>query len=372
MADIENNDFHTEGEEVEVDLKEQKTGDWEADVEDFVAQLAPEVRRRILALKKLQLQVTKYEAQFYAEVHALEVKYAPLYKPIFEKRSQITNGAYEPTDEECDFPLDESEEVAAKIEQMRLEKEKEKDGNQPSEKVSGIPDFWLKIFRNVEMLEEITEEPDVPILKHLTDITVEVTTEPMGFKLHFHFSPNEYFKDSVLTKTYEMKSEVDPEDPFSFDGPEIFKCTGCHIDWYPGKDVTVKEVKKKQKHKQRGSVRTVTKKIEAPSFFNFFNPPSLPESEMDEEIQIRLTNDFELGQYIRERIIPRAVLFYTGEALEEEEEEEEYDEEEDEDEADEEEDEEEEKEQGKRSNRTRKTPSASAGKKENPQDCKQQ
>lgn len=37
-----------------------------------------------------------------------------------------------------------------------------------------------------------------------------------------------------------------------------------------------------------------------------------PETEVDEEIDNLLTTDFEIGHYIRERIIPRAVLYYTG------------------------------------------------------------
>ena len=32
----------------------------------------------------------------------------------------------------------------------------------------------------------------------------------------------------------------DPEDPFNFEGPEIFKCVGCTIDWLPGKNLTIK------------------------------------------------------------------------------------------------------------------------------------
>lgn len=47
---------------------------------------------------------------------------------------------------------------------------------------------------------------------------------------------------------------------------------------------------------------------------------------MDEETQVKLTNDFEVGQYIRESIVPRAILYYTGEALADEEDDE-YDEE---------------------------------------------
>ena len=46
--------------------------------------------------------------------------------------------------------------------------------------------------------------------------------------------------------------------------------------------------------------------------------PDDPEEEMDEETQALLTADFEIGHYIRERIVPRAVLFFTGEALDDE------------------------------------------------------
>lgn len=47
-----------------------------------------------------------------------------------------------------------------------------------------------------------------------------------SFILEFHFEPNEYFTNEVLTKTYRMRSEPDDSDPFSFDGPEIMGCTG--------------------------------------------------------------------------------------------------------------------------------------------------
>lgn len=40
--------------------------------------------------------------------------------------------------------------------------------------------------------------------------------------------------------------------------------------------------------------------------------PDDPETEVDEEIDNLLTTDFEIGHYIRERIIPRAVLYFTG------------------------------------------------------------
>ena len=40
--------------------------------------------------------------------------------------------------------------------------------------------------------------------------------------------------------------------------------------------------------------------------------PDDPEAEVDEDTRALLTADFEIGHYIRESIIPRAVLYFTG------------------------------------------------------------
>merc|ERR1719339_306500 len=221
-----------------------------------------------------------------------------MHQKLYEKRGKIVTASHEPTDEEADYPSDDED-----------------------ENTKGIPEFWLTIFKNVDLLAEMVQDYDEPILKHLTDIQLKFHDEPMGFTLEFQFTENEHFTNKVLTKYYEMKCVPEKEDPFSFEGPEIFKCKGCSIDWKKGKNVTVKTIKKKQKHKSRGAVRTITKTVQNDSFFNFFNPPPVPEDpneEMDEDTQALLTADFEIGHYIRERIVPRAVLFYTGEALDDE------------------------------------------------------
>jgi hypothetical protein len=43
-----------------------------------------------------------------------------------------------------------------------------------------------------------------------------------------------------------------------------------------------------------------------------FIVPDDPEVEMEEETHALLTSDFEIGHYIKERIVPRAILYYTG------------------------------------------------------------
>merc|ERR1711872_220306 len=77
------------------------------------------VKRRIKSLKKLQLEATKIEAKFYEEVHDLECKYHKLHMPLLQKRTLITKGGYEPTEEECDFPSDSEDEEAELSEEVK-------------------------------------------------------------------------------------------------------------------------------------------------------------------------------------------------------------------------------------------------------------
>merc|ERR1719266_3204587 len=227
----------------------------------YIASLPAPVKRRLKALKKIQLESTKIEAKFYEEVHKLECKYHEMYKPLYDQRDKITKGDYEPNDDECEWPSDEEDDELAGDMKDKAKLEDEKAKKEKEEKdVKGVPEFWLTIFKNVDMLQEMVQESDEPVLHKLTDITVTFSEKPMGFTLHFYFAPNDYFSNSVLTKEYEMKCEPSEDDPFSFEGPEIFKCKGCTINWKePGKNLTVKTVKKKQKHKSKGNVRTITK-----------------------------------------------------------------------------------------------------------------
>lgn len=62
----------------------------------------------------------------------------------------------------------------------------------------------------------------------------------------------------------------------------------------------------------------VKKTVPTESFFNFFSPPAPPEDEDDaaSDIEERLELDYQLGEDIKEKLIPRAVDWFTGEALE--------------------------------------------------------
>lgn len=164
-----------------------------------------------------------------------QVKYDNMHQSLYEKRRLILNAEVEPTDEECDFTLDDEEEGGEEGDKelcQDLESKAKVEGEEKpappahgfDENTKGIPEFWLTIFKNVDLLAEMLQDHDEPILTHLTDIKIKFQSEPMGFTLEFHFSENDYFTNKILTKYYEMKCKPDEEDPFRFEGPEIIRC----------------------------------------------------------------------------------------------------------------------------------------------------
>lgn len=55
----------------------------------LLSSLPKSVKRRVNALKNLQVNSTHIEAKFYKEVHELERKYSALYQPLFDKVSLL-------------------------------------------------------------------------------------------------------------------------------------------------------------------------------------------------------------------------------------------------------------------------------------------
>ncbi|GAB2269255.1 Nucleosome assembly protein 1.4 [Dionaea muscipula] len=333
---------------------------------DILESLTPNVRKRVEVLRELQSQHDDLEAKFLEERAALEAKYQKLYEPLYTKRYEIVNGVAEVEGVTTDIPMDD---------------------NAPEEK--GVPNFWLTAMKTHEILAEEITERDEGALKYLKDVKWCRIDDPKGFKLEFFFDTNPYFKNTVLTKIYHM---IDDDEPI------LEKAIGTHIEWHPGKCLTQKLLKKKPK-KGSKNAKPITKTEKCESFFNFFNPPQIPEEDDDldedtaEELQNQMEQDYDVASTIRDKIIPHAVSWFTGEAAEEgfdavEEEDEgdeddEDDEDEDEDDEEDEDDDEEEDEDEEDNKMTRKKQSAGAKKSrrplagegqqaERPPECKQQ
>ncbi|CBI35962.3 hypothetical protein VitviT2T_013256 [Vitis vinifera] len=333
---------------------------------DVLETLSPNVRKRVEFLREIQGQHDELEAKFFEERAALEAKYQKLYEPLYTKRYEIVNGVVEVEGVTNEAPMDQEEDKATEE--------------------KGVPNFWLTAMKTNEVLAEEISERDEGALKYLKDIKWYRIDNPKGFKLEFYFDANPYFKNSILTKTYHM---IDDDEPI------LEKAIGTEIEWYPGKSLTQKLLKKKPR-KGSKNAKPITKTENCESFFNFFNPPQVPEDEEDidedvaEELQNQMEQDYDIGSTIRDKIIPHAVSWFTGEAVQGDEfedieddddedgddEDEEDEEDEDEEEDDEDEDEEEEdKSRKKTSTGPKKSGRSRAGEGqlgERPPECKQQ
>ncbi|XP_007956922.1 nucleosome assembly protein 1-like 1, partial [Orycteropus afer afer] len=189
----------------------------------YLQSLPQGVKRRVNALRNLQAEYAQIEAEFYKGIYHLELKYAAFSQPLFDKRSDIINAVYEPTEDECQWAVGVQEGVCEAM-------EREPEGKPH---INGIPHFWLTAFKNIKVLCKLIRENDELVLEHLKDVNIKFSgvEEPMSFTVELVFKSNEYFFIEVLTKTYLMPSHPDDSDPFSSRVPEIIGSTGCAIDW---------------------------------------------------------------------------------------------------------------------------------------------
>ncbi|KAL4993688.1 hypothetical protein BDV10DRAFT_178562 [Aspergillus recurvatus] len=272
----------------------------------YIESLPVSVRRRVAGLKGIQKEHAKLEAQFQEEVLELEKKYFAKFTPLYERRATIVNGATEPTDTEIEAGKGEEEDIDTKDEDS-------KQGTDEKESlVAGIPEFWLSAMKNQISLAEMITDKDEEALKHLVDIRMEYLDRP-GFRLIFEFSENEFFTNKTISKTYFYKEENGYGGDFIYDHAE-----GTKIDWKADKDLTVRVESKKQRNKNTKQTRVVKITVPTESFFNFFAPPQPPADDDDTvatDIEERLELDYQLGEDIKEKLIPRAIDWFTGEAL---------------------------------------------------------
>ncbi|XP_021910964.1 nucleosome assembly protein 1;3-like, partial [Carica papaya] len=231
-------------------------------------------------ISNLQGQHDELEAKFLEERAALEAKYQKLYQPLYAKRYDIVNGVVEVEGTPNESEMDQGEDAATEE--------------------KGVPDFWLIAMKNNEVLSDEITERDEGALHYLKDIKWCRIENPKGFKLEFFFDNNPYFKNSVLTKTYHMIDE---------DEPILEKAIGTEIEWYPGKCLTQKILKKKPK-KGSKNAKPITKTEDCESFFNFFSPPQVPDEDEDideetaEELQNQMEQDYDIGSTISRQNYP--------------------------------------------------------------------
>ncbi|EHN01399.1 Nap1p [Saccharomyces cerevisiae x Saccharomyces kudriavzevii VIN7] len=291
----------------------------------YVGALPKNVKEKLLILKTLQSELFEVEKEFQVEMFELENKFLQKYKPIWEHRSRIIAGEEQPTPE----LIAKGREIVSSLNETELLVDGEEDAGE--EQAKGIPSFWLTALENLPIVCDTITDRDAEVLKHLLDIGLEYLTDGRpGFRLLFGFdsSANPFFTDETLYKTYYYQKELGYSGDFIYDHAE-----GCEINWKDNAhNVTVDLEMRKQRNKTTKQVRTIEKITPVESFFNFFDPPKIQSEDQDEDLEEdleeRLALDYSIGEQLKDKLVPRAVDWFTGAALEfefEEDEEEEDD-----------------------------------------------
>jgi len=311
-----------------MEMMQQKLAGLEGAKSEFFASLPKHIKNRVYALRNIQREYMNVEADFYSKINDLEKEFEAKYQPLFERRSAILAGNHEPTEEECDHTDSESEENGD-ANNSNGDMKTDEESAYPKD-AKGIPEFWLSVLKSARPTEGLIEPHDEEILKFLTDIKVNILPsskdndgiDTSSFQLIFSFSKNSFFSNETVTKTYILKCRPDPELQLQYEGPEVMSFNSSEINWLSKElNPCKKIVKKKQTNKKTGQSRIIEKTETQDSFFSFFQPleerrfitEDDPEDEEFDQNEAILEADYEIGHFIRERIVPRAVLFFTGE-----------------------------------------------------------
>lgn len=276
---------------------------------EFMASLPEKIRQRTDVLLQYHEEFMALQKEKEEREVAIRRKYESLFAPAEHRRKEIITGTGAPvSDEEVKkgFPEDHAGKVSI-------------EGDDGAEE-AGIKNFWLEVLSHHVVLESMIQDHDAEVLEHLLNITSRIVDGGIGsLEVAFHFAPNDFFEEEVLTLT--CIAGKDGETNIQR-GP---------LTWKEGKDVTVETVTKKQRAKKTGQVRTITTQQPRESFFAIFKESAAEEDDEDEDDEDEDEDVLSLIQLLHNSIVPAAVNYYTGEApdgsddVEEEEEDEEED-----------------------------------------------
>ncbi|KAL2760875.1 hypothetical protein ACRALDRAFT_1078581 [Sodiomyces alcalophilus JCM 7366] len=308
----------------------------------------PPVAGPVSNLLDLQLRYYALNQQFQDAVWQLEQQHYARCQSLFQDRQAVVVSGHNDTALHSD--------VAG---------QQQGDGGSSSPvPARGIPFFWLRAMKNNPAIASWICESDEPALSYLRDVRTEFVDKEgiTGFRIVFDFDKNPYFSNATLTKEFIYERDNPQDDIY---GELLYaKAPGCAINWHPGHDLTEITI-------------TASEQVDGQSFFEFFQSSPDEDEENDdgegdsddsdaadsdddeensddgsvedisrgsnagfeddsddEDEDWALDYEFELGEEFKDRLIPYAVHWYTGEALNFEDDDEDEDEDGDEDEDD--------------------------------------
>ena len=321
--------FMEDEEEMEDDMDseyERRMNDAEYS-KKFVEALPLDVQQRVKALQALQQKKNEIHQDYLNELLKLQQKYESDFEPLLNYRRSIIEGNIEPDEAavQSGYPKEHFQYVSLT------------DGERTNAK--GIPDFWLKVLKQSSIIRTNISPRDEEALSYLVDIRYKTSQKnpSAGFTLFFEFGENPFFTEKVLTKEYIKKPCV----PNGIGEWYLADILGSTITWKNDEmNLTMESTRKKQRSKKTKEIRYVTVFEPCQSFFSFFKAPKFPDSMKapceasactksccptheekedddeeyeDEELEDLIDEDYEIGSIIKEKIILRAVDYFTGE-----------------------------------------------------------
>lgn len=214
--------------------------------EENAEQIDSELVLSIEKLQEIQDELEKINEEASEKVLEVEQKYSEIRKPVYDKRNDI---------------------------------------------IKSIPDFWLTAFISHPALGELLSEEDQKIFRYLSSLEVEDFKDvKSGYSITFNFSPNPYFEDTKLTKTFTF-----------LDDDGSMKITATSIKWKEGMGIP-----NGVNHEKKGNKRPLAEE----SFFTWF-------SDTQEKDTIDGIQD-EVAEIIKEDLWPNPLTYFNNEADEEE------------------------------------------------------
>jgi len=274
---------------------------------EFLATLPTGIRKRVNALLGMDKKFVELRKDYETKRNELTRKFElEQATPLYQQRKAIIAGEAAVNDDQVnDGVPEEHKDISVTA------------PAQPDNKEDNLSGFWLKALQRHVIINDMINEKDAEILKYCIDISCASLEAPAnGFTVSFQFAANDFFKNTVLNKTFHLK-EI-------FDELTVDRVEGTKIDWNSNeKNPTIEIVKKKQKAKVKGKVvhRTIEKTQPCESFFRFFAEGPIAgeggeEQDEDNEDFEDLDEDQKLGlaHVLRDKIVPYAVEYFTGEA----------------------------------------------------------
>ena len=291
----------------EIPFRDPEQAEIELRISKDINAMPDEVKDRFKALKVLTDRLHALDEEEDIAYRAIERKYELLYQQVYAKRAALLKGDAMPEQ----ATLNKFEEMKTNLMDADYETLEAPicDVKDIQNTLKGVSAFWLKAMLAHSNLQHSITEKDRSILQYLEDIKLNLHETGFGFTLTFVFESNSYFTGTLLKKEFVMtKPNV------------VEKCIGTTIEWSVGSDPT--KEKKKKKVKQNGKQKTVTTTVKCDSFFNFFetveaselDKPSGEDGSDEDENKIgeQMDRDFDMGNDIKDDIVPLALEYYLG------------------------------------------------------------